>query len=183
MMMCAANEQFVYPIPVGASKAAVENFAADVAHKLQFHAGDNIMLLISRLGGKIVTGSSGPEDEESGSLIAMSSSDFTIYLSPLTSLERDRFTIAHELGHLLMHFPLVKKSNPSAVMRATRYIDEHSPTQQRAEWEANWFAAALLMPADLFRNEALYGIEHLKEIFQVSGAALKARALSLGVDL
>lgn len=182
-MMCPANEQFVRPTPVGASKAAVEKFAADVAHKLQFKPGDNIMLLTSRLGGKIVTGSSGPDDEESGSLIALSQSDFTIYLSPLTSLERDRFTIAHELGHLLMHLPLARKENPTAVMRATRYVDENSPSQQRAEWEANWFAAALLMPENLFRDEALRGIEFLKETFQVSGSAVRARALSLGIAL
>lgn len=182
-MICATSEQFVSPIPVGASKSAVEQFAAQVAHKLNFHLADNIMLLVSQLGGRIVTGSSGPEDEESGSLIASSISDFTIYISPLTSMGRDRFTIAHELGHLLMHLPIVKREHPFAVMRATRYVDESSSTQKRAEWEANWFAAALLMPSDIFRAQASYGIGHLKETFQVSGAAIRARAKSLGVNV
>ncbi|WP_349934668.1 ImmA/IrrE family metallo-endopeptidase [Acetobacter sp. A11-2] len=182
-MMCATREQFVSPLPIGASKVAVEQFAADVARKLHFNIDDNIMRLVARLGGKIVTGTTGPEDEESGSLIAASLNEFTIFLSPLTSSERDRFTIAHELGHLLMHLPVVKKRNSKAIMRATRYVDERSPQQQRAEWEANWFAAALLMPADIFKAEMLFGFSHLKARFQVSGAAINARAKSLGVNL
>lgn len=180
--MCRAAEQFVSPIPVGASKRAVERFAADVAQKLHFRIDDNIILLASRLGGRVVTGSTGYEDEESGSLIAISQNNFVIYVSPFTSLGRDRFTIAHELGHLLMHLPMVQKENPSAVMRATRYIDEDSPSQQRAEWEANWFAAALLMPESDFRSELHLGLSHLKNKFQVSGAAIKARAKSLGIE-
>lgn len=174
---------FVSPAPLNAPKWEVEKYAQEVASVFNFAPGDNIALLASRLGGHIVTGSTGHEDTESGSLIAREANDFTIYVSPFTSLERDRFTIAHELGHLLMHLPYIKKSNPSAVMRATRYVDEMNSDSRRAEWEANWFAAALLMPAEQFRAAAQKGVENLKSIFRVSEPAIRARAQSLGIPL
>ncbi|KQQ58762.1 hypothetical protein ASF69_15600 [Rhizobium sp. Leaf311] len=173
------NRHFVYPKPLGVKKASVEVFAPQIAEALQFKPGDDIIALVARLGGKVVSGSTGNEDIESGSMIARSISDFTIYLSPLTSLERDRFTVAHELGHLLLHLPKVIEDNPSAVMRATRHVDNQDATQQRAEWEANWFAASFLMPDQLFRDSYNRGISFMQQKFKVSRAAIEARAKSL----
>jgi Zn-dependent peptidase ImmA (M78 family) len=33
---------------------------------------------------------------------------------------------------------------------ATRWVDETNENLKRAEWEANWFAAAFLMPSGAF---------------------------------
>jgi Zn-dependent peptidase ImmA (M78 family) len=99
----------------------------------------------------LIIGSSGHGDDESGSIVARATGDFTVYLSRHTSSKRDRFTIAHELGHLLLHFQAIKKMSPNAIMRATRNVDKNDPDQERAEWEANWFAAAFLMPAEEFK--------------------------------
>ncbi|TCQ09901.1 uncharacterized protein DUF955 [Rhizobium sp. PP-F2F-G36] len=175
------DQLYVPPKPIGIRKAAVEEFAPQVAEKLNFKPADDMFSLVDRLGGKVLTGSTGLEDKESGSMIARSISDFTIYLSPLTSLERDRFTIAHELGHLLLHLPTLKAENPSVVMRATRYIDNGDAAQQRAEWEANWFAASLLMPAREFKRLYPYGVVHLQNAFNVSLAAVRSRIKSLGL--
>ncbi len=177
------EEQFVYPKPLYARKSTVESFAEQAAQKLQFRTGGDMGTLVSKLGGKIVIGSSGHEDAESGSIIAKSLNDFTIYLSQFTSLERDRFTIAHEIGHLLLHLPVLKKSNPAATMRATRFVDENDESQKRAEWEANWFAAALLMPNAEFHEASKSGAKYLQEHFKVSAAAIKARAQSLSISL
>src|SRR4051812_25393832 len=98
----AMAHAYVSPSPIGVRKTAVEAIAPQVAAKLGFKPGDDVGQLVSRLGGKIVSGSTGHEDAESGSMIARSLSDFIIYVSPFTSLERDRFTIAHELGHLVL---------------------------------------------------------------------------------
>lgn len=173
---------FKTPVGVGASKAVIEGFAEQVANMFGFKPGDSLEELVATHGGKIVFGSSGEEDHESGSIIARSLSDYTIYLSPNTSRLRDRFTIAHELGHLFLHLPKMKKTAPTAVMRATRWVDETDASQQRAELEANWFAAALLMPADAFR--AIYstrGASCAKEVFDVSRAAVSTRARALGL--
>lgn len=168
------------PQAIGASKAGVESFAQEIAEKINFEPGDSIEALVDRIGGKLVVGSSGHGDAESGSIIASALNDFTIYVSHHTSLKRDRFTIAHEIGHLLLHFGAIKKEQPSAVMRATRYVDDTDPEQQRAEWEANWFAAGFLMPRDAFsdtwENE---GPEKTAKKFGVSQSAAKVRARTL----
>lgn len=172
--------KYVDPIALNISKSSVEEFTSDIAEILGFKPGDDLGALVAKLGGKIVTGSTGYEDMESGSLIAHSLSDFTIYLSPLTSIARDRFTIAHELGHLFLHLPNIQKNDSTAAMRATRYIKSDSPEDKRIEWEANWFAAAFLMPAEEFKKQYYEGgIDRIKTYFKVSEPAAKARAETL----
>lgn len=174
---------FYAPKPLGASKAGVERFAEDLAEQIGFGPGDSIEELVKRIGGKLVVGTSGFGDEDSGSIIARDTDDFEIYVSRHTSLKRDRFTIAHELGHFLLHFKAIKNEDPNAVMRATRYVDPNDNEQQRAEWEANWFAAAFLMPSDDF-SEAVResGISSAAQKFGVSQMAAEIRAKKLGVS-
>lgn len=100
---------------------------------------------------------------------------------------RQRFTIAHEIGHFLLHSSdselfIDKKYN--AV-----YRDKKSSTgQDRMEIQANRFAAALLMPkvlleAKINEEEIDLGddlaIETLAEKFEVSLQALIFRLSSL----
>jgi hypothetical protein len=70
------------------------------------------------------------------------------------SLVRQRFTIAHELGHFTMH-------------------SEHG-TNEHSEREADVFAAALLMPPELLRKEfaATPEADVLRARFQVSREAI-----------
>lgn len=115
-------------------------------------------------------------------MVVRSSTDFTIYLPTMTSPARDRFTIAHELGHLFLHYPTLARDYPGQVMIATRWVDDDDPDQKRAEWEANWFAAAFLMPANAFTQA--YRCESPEEVsdsFGVSMQAVTVRAKSLGL--
>ncbi|WP_334178826.1 ImmA/IrrE family metallo-endopeptidase [Pseudoxanthomonas sp.] len=57
---------------------------------------------------------------------------------------RDRFTLAHELGHLLLHANQAYQRN----MR----LAENIPPYKSAEWQANTFAGALLMPHDYLKR-------------------------------
>lgn len=176
------SHKFVVPKGIGAPKPSVEKFAENVAKQVEFEAGDSIEELIERVGGRLEVGTSGSGDEESGSIVARALDDFTIYVSRHTSLKRDRFTIAHELGHLLLHLGPLKKADPDAVMRATRWVDEDDAGQRRAEWEANWFAAGFLMPSNEFKEifEA-QGLGGVQSHFGVSGSAAQVRAKSLGL--
>lgn len=85
-----------------------------------------------------------------------------IFLSKNQSSDRMRFSLAHELGHLVMH-------------------RQPSPTM---EDEANKFAAALLMPEkDIFyqlKNINIQSLAALKPIWRVSMAALLYRASTIG---
>lgn len=176
------STEYVKPKGLNAPKANVEQFAEDTAKKLGFNIGDSIEEFVKRMGGKLLIGSSGHGDDESGSVIASSFDDWTIYVSRHTSLTRDRFTIAHEIGHLLLHLGPIKKANPDAIMRATRWVDMDDPEQKRAEWEANWFAAGFLMPhAEFASSYAAGGTALAASQFGVSSKAAEIRAQSLGL--
>jgi Zn-dependent peptidase ImmA (M78 family) len=114
----------------------------------------------------------------------------TIGYNKSESKQRRRFTIAHEIGHFLLHrlaneiFIDKKEFKPM-------YRDEKSSTGEiQQEREANAFAAALLMPKDrLIRelnkmnidlsddNEDV--IEQMAEKFQVSKQAMMFRISNL----
>jgi Zn-dependent peptidase ImmA (M78 family) len=120
------------------------------------------------------------DEMDGGSIVARALNDFEIIISEHTSPRRDRFTIAHELGHLFLHLRMVHEDQPVAVMRATRAVDESDDAQMRAEWEANWFAAQLLMPREEFREViAQKDVRYAAEYFNVSVAAAKVREQSI----
>jgi predicted transcriptional regulator len=173
------------PISTRASKGQVHLFAEHVAGQLQFRPGDSLEPVVTRLGGKIEYHS--PLDTQGRapeSIIVENMRAFTIYVPSTTSPQRDRFTIAHELGHLFLHYPMVQKLHPGSPMVATRWVDPSDPEQQRAEWEANWFAAAFLMPEAPFRQH--WTSKHadaslVAAAFGVSEQAASVRAKSLAL--
>jgi Zn-dependent peptidase ImmA (M78 family) len=176
------STKYYAPIGTGAPKYVVENFAEEIAKHFGFSPGGSLEELVSETGGSLVFGSSGAGDYESGSIVAKDLDNYTIYLSRNTSRQRDRFTIAHELGHLTLHLPKLKAVDPDAIMRATRSVDENDAAQKRAEWEANWFAAALLMPKSAFAEIFEEGGLPLAQLeFDVSSSAAETRARSLGL--
>ena len=173
-----AQITYEVPKPLGLNKAQVEDYTVRFAAVLGLRIGGALEPIVQALGGDIEYGAA--EDElDGGSIIARDQNDFTIYLSEFTAPIRDRFTIAHELGHLFLHFPKIKAGNPGAIMRATRRVDATDDLQKRAEWEANWFAAALLMPASEFRLTMNKDIEYNAAKFNVSRKAASVRRTSL----
>lgn len=103
---------------------------------------------------------------------------------------RQRFTIAHEIGHLRLH-----QGRPMFVDRAVR-IDRRDGTASRGvdqeEIAANRFAAELLMPEDMLqtamgqlsaaqeRGGSAAIIAHLAKKFDVSEQAMEYRLANLG---
>jgi Zn-dependent peptidase ImmA (M78 family) len=77
-----------------------------------------------------------------------------IFINSKISPERQLFTIAHELGHFILH----KDTSQERFYRRDRFKfnDEKLPEQ-----EANWFAASLLMPIPL--------IKHYYDLYESSG--------------
>jgi len=172
----------VNPEPIMASRDKIWEFAENVATKLSFSSGAPIEPFVFHLGGRIVyknaiSGAPAPESIE-----IRTRNDFTIYLPTLTSPARDRFTIAHELGHLFLHYLAAMKRNKDIIMVAYRWVDANDPQQQRAEWEANWFAAAFLMPQEKFKSAFdAKDINDVAQLFAVTVHAANVRAKSLGL--
>jgi hypothetical protein len=170
------------PVPSDLSRASIEKIAAKAAEVFGLSAGDPLEPVVERLGGKIHYGWSDFTEIDGGSIEARSLHDFSIRISELTSPTRDRFTIAHELGHLFIHLREVKKKYPASGMKATRYVDTTNERLRRAEWEANWFAAELLMPKEAFVGaHETGGLDYAAELCNVSRSAAEVRAKSLGL--
>ncbi|MEZ5157129.1 MAG: ImmA/IrrE family metallo-endopeptidase [Solirubrobacterales bacterium] len=91
---------------------------------------------------------------------------------------RRRFTIGHELGHFILH-----QNVQTSLFCRHGTVDPDEPAADRPpldpiEEQANWFAASLLMPADLVRRqyERCGGdFQALCTIFNCSGAAMGRR--------
>ena len=85
--------------------------------------------------------------------------DQDVYLRATEGGVRDRFTIAHEIGHYF----LVDK------IAYTRSENEVVPAYMDPEWQANVFASELLIPSDKIRN--MSGIEITKKCCVSKSAA------------
>ncbi|WP_081972805.1 ImmA/IrrE family metallo-endopeptidase [Paracoccus sanguinis] len=171
------------PKPLYAPKHLVEKFAEQVAKELGYVPGGPIHNIVAELGGRIRYDDNVLMDETCPEAIVVDpDGKFEIALPTVTSEARDRFTIAHELGHFFLHFPQVQKMSPSTPMAATRRVDENDKEQQRAEWEANWFAASFLMPEIDFRKHYPSGLNHSASFFGVSRRAIDVRARSLKIN-
>lgn len=167
------------PIPSRLGRAAVWTFAEEQRGRVKLKNGFQLPDLVKRNGGEIEHIDFFDADQTDAITIEPDGK-FTIKVSAHTGALRDNFTIAHELGHKLLHWPNVRREFPNCGMRATRYVDESCQNLIRCEWEANWFASAFLMPADEFR--IAYSNNVASETFGVTEAAVRVRAKSLGID-
>ena len=100
------------------------------------------------------------------------------------SRQRRRFSIAHELGHLLIPLHLPPTDGPllCSATHLSMHNVKHADRRQRMEAEANRFAALLLMPPPTLRaallqirSLSLSNIVRLAASFDVSKEAM-ARA-------
>ncbi len=128
-------------------------------------------------------------DDVSGVLVVKDGKG-TIGYNPQESIVRKRFTIAHELGHFLLH------GNINEVLFVDKNFKVHfrdqasSTGELRKEREANAFAAAILMPREmLIETINQYGldltdenaIKELAKKFKVSSTAMTFRISNLGL--
>lgn len=111
--------------------------------------------------------------------IRRSGDDVEIYVNAADAYYRQRFTIAHELGHYFCHEYINDIEN-------LEYVDLRSDASSPEEVQANKFASELLMPDDLVKNE--YGkllfptISELSRIFHASKPAMTIKLRQLGLD-
>lgn len=72
-----------------------------------------------------------------------------VYNSTIRSRGRQNFTLAHELGHYLLH----RHAHPRGLQCTSRSMADWSTGRGTIEAEANTFASYLLMPLDDFREQ------------------------------
>jgi hypothetical protein len=72
-----------------------------------------------------------------------------IYNDTIRSTGRRNFTLAHELGHYLLH----RQANTAGLQCTNRNMADWDEDRNKIEAEANTFASYLLMPLDDFREQ------------------------------
>lgn len=99
---------------------------------------------------------------------------------------RQRFTVAHEVGHLVLH-----EGQPMFIDRGR--VNWRDGTSDRDEIQANSFAAELLMPRDFMQGEIERFVAKRQRVtppeliaglakrFQVSPEAMNYRLANLGI--
>lgn len=90
---------------------------------------------------------------------------------------RQRYTIAHELGHFCLHRHLKQYFEDKIFFRGGE--------PDKPEWQANEFASAILMPENEFREMVRSGVSQVEKLakeFKVSTLALRIRAKNLGIS-
>lgn len=147
-----------------------------------------IEVLAHRL--KLTTEASALGDSVSGMLVVENDRGAIGYNSSHARV-RQRFTVAHEIAHFILHLKRNRRSqlfiDPFVIFRR----DDSSATgNDRQEIEANRFGAALLMPATLVLKEIKKhgldlddedGLVFLAKRFKVSTAAMTYRLNALGL--
>jgi Zn-dependent peptidase ImmA (M78 family) len=91
-----------------------------------------------------------------------------VYEGARRGVGRDRFTIAHELGHYLLHNEpgLARTMNPKGSL----------PAFKCSEWQANSFAGALLIPTDVAQ-----ALKNAHAIAETCGVSVDAAGVQLKV--
>ncbi len=90
---------------------------------------------------------------------------------------RQRYTIAHELGHFCLHRHLKQRFEDKIFFRGGE--------PNKPEWQANEFASSILMPEREFKDMIRSGVRNVEELakeFQVSTLALRIRAKNIGLS-
>lgn len=116
--------------------------------------------------------------------VSREGNQYVIRVNRNEARERQRFTIAHELAHYLLHRNVIDNSDGGI----TDTVLYRSGAPERIEFEANRLAAEIVMPMPLIEQELRerFGgvvteatIEGLAEIFEVSKAAMEIRLSTL----
>ena len=155
--------------PCRVSKASISRLAEELANQLRIDATTDFYALIKANGGRISYVQYDELKAEDGSIFIHTDRTFDVILPIYTAPTRDRFTLAHELGHYVLHSP-----------RERSYALRRDSTP--VEWEANWFAAGLLMPEKKFLQamaETKDDMSLLAARFGVSRQAADVRLQSL----
>ena len=165
--------------PIGWTKRAVLDVAEKLATAWDLEPGEPLDGLVKKLGGNLEYQDALSVDEsEDGSILIDGRQKFRIFVPDYVSYERNRFTIAHEVGHYVLHY-VAPKLDGKRIKAARSSL----PSQQqavRAEREADWFAFGLLMPKMKFLQKCEESSADLNAVARYFGVSTQDAKWQLG---
>ena len=126
------------------SRNMIETIAQLVREKLKLSTPIDMISAVRALGGQCVPVATTEYDAKIET-VNTRDSQFIINYAENQADERIRFSIAHELGHLFLHM-----LQQDGCLSTDTYFRGKQSNRSFVEWEANEFAASLLMPKDEF---------------------------------
>lgn len=186
--MTTVQNEYLAPEACGWRRDAIDLVAKQFAKALGFSCGDDIEPIVGQLGGKIeYEDFSLDEAAVAGWIEVDGVRNFKIRLNNEANSARDRFTIAHEIGHYVLHylFALEKRGQFKLSANLTAQSEEGVSNPEN---EANYFALAFLMPSEEFgdyynsvKNSPNGSLELTASKFGVPTWAAEFRAKSMSL--
>lgn len=161
--------------------AKIERMVASLLHQNdQTGPPVHIERIVKRCGIEIRSGNL----KDVSGLLVRSGGAAIIGVNSTQNRVRQRFTIAHEFGHYLLHEGLTNHIDRD--YRVNFRSDESSKATNVDEIEANFFAASILMPREfLDRDDAISAIDsdsrvaELAKRYDVSRHAMSLRLVNI----
>lgn len=157
----------------GAAKKLLEKYEINKAPV-------NIVALAKKEGYTVATATFRDKNISGGIQFKTDTQTGKMYVNADDSPLRQRFSLAHEVGHSCMH-----SNTPKYAKGVLERIDMFRDSSEHniEEVEANAFAAALLMPEDIVCDmwRKWRSTEILAELFEVSISAMSFRLYNLGL--
>jgi len=138
-----------------------------------------VVAIAGELNAEVYESSSLP-DSKSGSISKKDKGGYEIIVNANHSTNRKRFTIAHEIAHIILHSDILEKAktHEDFSKRPVMLNRDSKDAGIKIEKEADKLAGQILMPDDLFKN--IWGmsnsVEEVADYFQVSQSAANMRA-------
>ena len=128
-------------------------------------------------------------DDNISGMLECNHGEYKITVNGRHASTRKRFTIAHEIGHYILHKSLVGEGIDDSIAYRSEAGGKFHNTNigPREETQANKFAASLLMPPASVRkfHREFQGnsrnLESMAELFEVSRSSMKFRIEGLGL--
>jgi Zn-dependent peptidase ImmA (M78 family) len=168
-----------------AQRKEINRLAETIREGLELDLPVRVEQAVERLGGTLEFGCL---DSKVEALIQKDGERFKIVVRDTNPPARNRFSVAHELGHLFLHMGYLV--DPDKWTNAKEYTDSvyfrygHGVEED----EANEFAAAFLMPESEFKQavrsaakDGDFSIEDVAKVFDASTAAVARRGRLLGI--
>jgi Zn-dependent peptidase ImmA (M78 family) len=88
---------------------------------------------------------------------------------PLWRFNRLRFSLAHELGHIILHRDLASELKFNTLEDFRHWTRRYKEARYTLEWEANEFAGRLLVPVERLKTDFDTIVSHIQTQFPLGG--------------